>query len=320
MALKVVLPDPPFFNTRLIEQLCRDQDVELVIYRDLALDAKQLQTRIEDADIIIVDVLSTYNEESLADCSKLRYLISASVGLNHIDLAYCKKHNISVSNFTHYNSRAVAEMAFANLTSLLRHVPYANLTVRSSLWLTDYFEGEELSGKKLGIVGAGNIGQELIKIGLGFDMDILCTTKHPSQARADSLKIKQFYSLEEVLQRSDFIILAATSNDETDKLINASSLKLIPSKSYVINVARSSLVDVEAMATALYEKRLAGAALDFVGTEPYSLYNDNLLIQEMVNRPNVIITPHIGFNTKEAMVRLASNVRERLTTILSTAP
>jgi len=129
MPIKIVLPDPPFFDTTKLEKLCHERAINLTIYRDLALDAEQLQARIVDADVVVVDVLSTYNEQSLARCKRLRYLVTASVGTNHIDLDYCKKHAIEVSNFARYNSRAVAEMAFANLISLLRHVPYANWSV-----------------------------------------------------------------------------------------------------------------------------------------------------------------------------------------------
>lgn len=317
MPIKIILPDPPFFDTTKLEKLCQERGVNLTIYRDLALDAEQLQARIVDAEVVVVDVLSTYNKQSLARSTKLRYLVTASVGTNHIDLDYCKKHAIEVSNFTRYNSRAVAEMAFANLISLLRHIPYANLTVRSSLWLTDYFEGEELKGKKLGIVGAGNIGCELIKIGLGFGMDILCHTKHPSATRAHELGISKFYSPEEMLKKSDFVILAATADADTEKIINTSSLALMQKHSYLINISRASLVDHRALADALYQKRLAGAALDFVGPEPYSLYEDDLAIQELVNRPNVIVTPHIGFNTKEAMARLTDDVHNRVADILN---
>src|SRR6185437_1778449 len=96
------------------------------------------------------------------------------------------------------------------------------------------------------------------------------------------------------------------------------SLTLMRPSSYLINMSRASLVEPHALAEALYHKQLAGAALDFVGSEPYRLYEDVLVIQEMVNRPNVIVTPHIGFNTKEAMVRLAADVCGRVDEILHT--
>lgn len=314
--LKLVLPDPPFFDTKQLEDICNQNKVELVIYKDLALDAEQLHARIYDANIIIVDILSTYNEAVLGSCKQLRHIITASVGMNHIDVEYCKNHNITVSNIPKYNARAVAEMSFANLISLLRRIPYANFTVRSSLWLTEYFAGEELKGKTLGIVGAGNIGQELIKIGQGFDMEILCNTKHPNQKRAKTLGINKFYELNTVFCKSDFIILAATANSETQSIVNAKTLKLMQPGAYIINMARESLVDIEALANALYKKQIAGAALDFVGPEPYRLYNDNLLIQEMVNRPNVIVTPHIGFNTKESVLRLEKEILSRVDDIM----
>lgn len=314
--IRIILPDPPYFDTKPLESL-RSGAVSITIYNDLAVDSAQLQSRIVDADIIVVDILSDYNESSLANCHSLKHLITASVGVNHIDLAYCEKRGIKVHRFANYNSRAVAEMAFANLISLLRHVPHANNTVRSNLWLTDYFMGEELAGKTIGIIGAGNIGRELIKISHGFGMKVLCTTKNPTPTRATELGLDQFSSLQDVLNRSNFVILAATSDQSNANMINATTLMLMKRSSYLINVARHFLVDAKALAGALYRRELAGAALDFVGPEPYHLYSDDLEIQEMVNRPNVIVTPHIGFNTKEASHRLSLAVRDQVQSLLN---
>ena len=308
MPINVVIPDPPFFDTAGLEQLAKANKFKLTIHRKLAVDASHLQSRIVDANIIIVDVLSDYNRLSLSGCKHLKHLISASVALNHVDLVYCRQQGIDVHSFRTYNSRAVAEMAFANLIALLRHIPHANLSVRSNLWLTERFEGEELKGKTLGIIGAGNIGKELIAIGLGFGMRIHCHTQRPSDERAHSLGLDRFYSLDETLSSSDFLILAVTSTDETRNLINEHTLKLMRPSSYLINMGRQYLVETRALARALYRRALAGAALDFVGDEPYSLFADDPEIQEMVNRPNVIVTPHIGFNTKEASERLSSEV------------
>jgi phosphoglycerate dehydrogenase-like enzyme len=317
MPLKIVVPDPPFFSPKLLRALCHRKGIEFVVYDSLALDAAQLQVRIKDADIIVVDVLSRYNAQSLAECKKLKHLISASIGLNHVDLAYCEQRGIAVHNFAGYNARAVAEMAFANLISLLRHVPRAAQSVRSNLWLTDYFEGEELEGKTLGVIGAGSIGTELVRIGKGFGMRALCYTRHSSDERATQLGIKQFSQLPELLRESDFVVLAIPGSPETDGIINEAALKLMKPTSYLINEGRYSLVDAHALARALYRQKLAGAALDFVGAEPYELYGDDPEIQEMVNRPNVIVTPHIGFNTKEAMQRLSTEVRDLVVRLAS---
>jgi phosphoglycerate dehydrogenase-like enzyme len=318
MLPNIVVPDPPFFNVLPLQKLAETANIKLKIYQDLAVDPQQLQARIHDAGIIIVDSLSTYNEASLAGCTHLTHLISATVALNHVDLEYCQSHGITVHNFQTYNSRATAEMAFANLISLLRQVPYANLTVRSNLWLTDYFAGEELSGKKLGIIGAGNIGTELISIAGGFDMRIHVHTKHPSTDRAAALGIDRFYSLEETLSLSDFIILAATSDAQSKHIMNERTLRLMKPSSYLINMGRQYLVDTHALARALYRHELAGAALDFVGDEPYALFSDDLEIQEMVNRPNVIVTPHIGFNTREANQRLTLAINKLVANLIST--
>lgn len=307
--VKIVLPDPPFFDTTRLEGL-RSKNVDITIYRDLPLDATQLQERIIEADIIVVDLLSTYNEASLGKCQQLRHIVTATVGTNHIDKEYCESRGIEIHNFKNYNSRAVAEMSFANLIALLRHIPLAVQTVRANLWATDYFIGEELKSKTLGIIGAGNIGKELIAIGKGFGMNVICNTKNPTSERAKSLGLEKFSTLEEVLSNSDFVMLSAVTTKETENLINEKTLALMRPTSYLINMGRHFLVDSKALAVALYKKEIAGAALDFVGNEPYQLRGDDLDIQEMINRPNVIVTPHIGFNTKEAMGRLATDVRD----------
>ena len=307
--IRIVLPDPAFFDTSMLETL-RSENVAMTIYSDLPLDAEQVQERIKDADIIVVDILSTYNEASLSESFSLKHLVTASVGVNHIDLDYCRDRGIKVHTFKNYNSRAVAEMSFANLIALLRRIPLAVQSVRANLWATDYFVGEELKSKTLGIIGAGNIGKELIDIGKGFGMNVVCHTKHPSEERARRLGLEAFSTLEDVLTKSDFVMLAVTSNPETEHLINAQTLALMQPTSYLINMGRHLLIDAKALAHALYTKQLAGAALDFVGDEPYQLRGDDLDIQEMINRPNVIVTPHIGFNTVEAMERLSTQVYE----------
>jgi len=313
--LNIVLPDPPFFDTALLEEL-RGPDIDITIYRDLALDAEQLQERIKDADIIVVDLLSTYNEASLKEAKNLKHIVAATVGLNHIDLEYCRQRGISVHNFTNYNSRAVAEMAFGNLVALIRHIPLAVQTVRANLWTTDYFVGEELKSKTLGVIGAGNVGREIISIGKGFNMNVLCHTKNPTPARAKELGLGAFSTLEEVLSKSDFVMLSVVATKETQHLINAKTLALMRPSSYLINMSRHFLVDAKALAAALYRKEIAGAALDFVGDEPYHLRGDDLDIQEMINRPNVIVTPHIGFNTVEAMERLAIDVNNTVRSLV----
>lgn len=306
---RIVLPDPPFFDTKQLEGL-RSKDVDITVYRDLPLDAQQLQERIKDAHIIVVDLLSTYNEASLKECAFLKQIVTATVGTNHIDVEYCRSRGIQVHNFRNYNSRAVAEMSFANLIALLRHIPLAVQSVRANLWATDYFVGEELKSKTLGVIGAGNIGKELIDIGRGFGMNVLCNTKNPTPERAKALGLEKFSTFEEVLRQSDFVMLSVATTEETKNLINKETLALMRPTSYLINMGRHYLVDAKALAAALYKKQIAGAALDFVGNEPYQLRGDDLDIQEMINRPNVIVTPHIGFNTKEAMKRLASEIRE----------
>lgn len=151
-------------------------------------------------------------------------------------------------------------------------------------------------------------------------MNVHCATAHPSIKRARKIGIDRFYSIEEVMKGSDFVVLCIPENSSTTNLISAEMLRLMQPHAILVNVARSSILDKNELAQMLYEEKIAGVALDFLGKEPYCIQNDTILIQEMVNRPNVIITPHIGFNTIESTERLSVMVAEAVELIVSESP
>jgi phosphoglycerate dehydrogenase-like enzyme len=314
---KIVVSDPPFFDDKLLKAVSDKYNTTYVVHDTLAIDPSLIASRIGDAEIAIVDILTDYNESSLRECHNLKHLITATVGYSHIDVEYCRQRGISLYRFSQYNSRAVAELSIALIITLVRKVNYAHSTVKAGLWLTDNFSGLELKSKTIGIIGAGNIGSEVIDIAKGFHMNIMCATAHPTVERAKKLDIDKFYSINEVMQNSDFVVLCIPENKETTNLIDAKILRLLKPSAILVNVARAAILDKYELAKMLHEEKLAGAALDFLGKEPYRVQDDSILIQEMVNRPNVIVTPHIGFNTKESTDRLSSMVAEAVELILS---
>jgi glycerate dehydrogenase len=168
----------------------------------------------------------------------------------------------------------------------------------------------------LGVIGAGSIGTEIIEIGRGLGMSIICNTKNPSAKRAKKLGIEKFSELEEVLRKADFVVLAIPANKETEHIINKKSLKMMKETAYLVNPARAQLVDTLALAEAIYNQDIAGAALDMIETEPFDIREADLRIQEMVNSFNVIVTPHIAWNTKEAAKRLEDRVVEAVKRIV----
>jgi phosphoglycerate dehydrogenase-like enzyme len=297
---------------QLISQVRTLPNTEVAAYDDYPTDTDQLYLRGKDAKIIVVDIVTQYQQDILSRWDKLETIVTTSVGINHIDTHYCQNHGIQVINFPGFNSRAVAEMAFANLISLLRKVPQADAHTRAGGWDYSIFQGEELKGKILGVIGAGNIGTQLIQIGQGLGMQILCNTKHPNPTRAAKLNIDEFVDFDRLISKADFIILAIPATKETEKIINKTVLKKMKPSAYLINPARPQLIDTLALARAIYTKEIAGAALDVIGQEPFDLRKSDLRIQEMVNSHNVILTPHIAWNTKEALKRLRNRAFEAI--------
>lgn len=304
----IVFTDPTILLPKFINEIKAIPDVSVRMYDSFPVGDEELYVRGKDAEIIVIDVLTEYKESVLRRWPKLEAILTTSVGVNHIDVAYCEKNGIKVINFPGFNARAVAEMALANLISLLRGVPMASRNTMHGGWDYQFFEGEELAGKTMGIIGSGNVGSEMIKIGKGMSMHVMVNTKHPSKEKALNLGIDEFYTLEDVLKKSDFVILTIPANDETKNMISARALSKMKRTAYLINVARAQVVDPLALAEAIYTGEIAGAALDLIDKEPFNLNHADMRIQEMVNSYKVILTPHIAYNTRESAIRLGERI------------
>ena len=230
-----------------------------------------------------------------------------------IDVEYAQKKGIKVYNCAGYNAIAVAEFVFALITSLFRKIPAAQEHVRAGGWMYRYFEGRELSGKTIGIIGAGNVAKKVLKIAQGYDMKTLVQTLSPSPKRAQALGIKNFSSLSEVLKKSDIVMLSVPLTSSTKHLIGKKELSKMKSDAILVNTSRQTVVDEMALAEAIVENRIGGAVLDVILTEPFYLKDQPILIQEMINLPNVIVTPHIAGVSEESSVYLGeifvSNIR-----------
>lgn len=315
--MNIVVIDPPLVLTQQALATIKKLPAQVKIYDTYAADQDELYERGESADILLVDITTEY-KQVLRRWPRLKAIVTTSVGLDHIDLAYCAQKNIHVVNFPGFNARAVAEMTLANLITLLRRIPAAQRHVIHGGWEFQYFEGEELSGKTMGIVGAGNIGRELINIARGLGMQPLVHTQHPSAARAKELGLEKFYSLHEVLKQSDFVVLAIPATAQTQGMIGTAQLRAMKHTAILVNCARWQIVDPLALAEAIYERRIAGAALDIVAREPFDSRTADPRLQEMINSNNVILTPHIAFNTKESTQRLSNRVLRTLTELVKT--
>lgn len=273
-----------------------DNGHELVVYNDGKLDDETLKTRIKDAEVIVI-ANTVLKGEVIDAAEKLKYISVAFTGYNHIDLEKCKEKGINVSNAAGYSTNSVAEITFGLIISLLRNIVPLETIVREG-GTKDGYRQIDLKGKTLGVLGTGDIGSAVADIGLAFGCKVIAYNR--SEKPALISKGVEYKSLDEVLQSSDIITLHTPLTDETKHLIDKDKLALMKPSAFLINTAVGPIVDNDALAAALRNGTIAGAGLDRVDMEPPVPADYPIL-----DAPNVVLLPHIGFATEEAMVRRA---------------
>ncbi|MEK7530728.1 MAG: NAD(P)-dependent oxidoreductase [Patescibacteria group bacterium] len=308
----LVLTDEPFLLPQFVKEIEALKSFSTKTYYTRAIDSEQLIERAKDADHILVDSVTQYHANVLAKIPNLRTILTTSVGVDHIDLSYCAAHDIKVINFPGFNARSVAEAVFAYILALVRKVPAANAHVRGGGWDTFLFQGIELGDTVLGVIGSGSIGSEVIKMGQGMGMKVMCHTKNPTSEKAKRIGLTSFHSLDEVVSSSDYLVVAVPLDASTTNLISKEVIGKMKKSAIFVSIARGGTIDLFALAEALYEQRLSGAALDQLETDPYNVSLADLRLQEMANMPNVLVLPHIAFNTHEANIRLGERMVSEL--------
>jgi D-3-phosphoglycerate dehydrogenase len=186
------------------------------------------------------------------------------------------------------------------IVNLFRKVPQAQAHVRAGGWDYKLFVGKELHGKTIGILGSGNVGQTVAKIAQGFSMNVISHTKNPSKEKAKKMFVEDFVSLRKLLRESDVVVTALPLNESTMGLISKAELNIMKKDAFLINTSRQLIVNERDLAEALVERKIAGAALDMLIEEPFNMESSDLIIKEMINMQNVIVTPHIAGVTRES--------------------
>ena len=237
-----------FFEITKEEQtIFKDLSPDLVIefYEEkLTLENINLAT---DADIISVFINSEISKEIIDLLPNLKYLTTRSTGFDHIDVECSKSKNIKISNVPSYGSRTVAEFAFALILDLSRKVSSANKHIREEAnFSIAGFQGFDLFGKTLGVIGTGKIGKNVIKIAKGFGMEIVAFDLFPDQKFAEENSFK-YLTLNEVLKNSDIVTLHTPYSKDTYHLINKNNIKFFKKGAYIINTARGEILDTEAL-------------------------------------------------------------------------
>jgi D-3-phosphoglycerate dehydrogenase len=269
------------------------------------LSADELAGIIAEYDALIVRSKTRVTAELLDRASKLRVIGRAGTGVDNIDVGSATRRGIVVMNAASGNTVTTAEHSFAMLMALARQIPQAAASMKAGLWEKNRFLGVELMGKTLGIIGLGRIGAAIAERARGFGMNVLAYDPYFTQEAASKLGV-EVATCEVLLSRADFITLHTPLTDETRGLIDATAIQRMKPGVRIINCARGGLVDEAALADAIRQGKVAGAALDVFETEPPS--SDNPLL----GLDQVITTPHLGASTEEAQQGVARVIAEQI--------
>ncbi|MCQ2445189.1 MAG: hypothetical protein MJ061_06885 [Mailhella sp.] len=275
-----------------------------VVFTDFArtTDAAKLVEQAKDADVMILANMPM-PADVIRACGSLKFIDVAFTGVDHVGLDAARERGIAVSNASGYSNQAVAELVIGMVLSLARNVRQVEDRCRSGKDKTGLV-GWEIKGKTVGIIGLGSIGSRTAELFHAFGADVLAQsrTKH-----ADAPEWIEQVSQEELLRRSDIVVLHCPLNDSTRGLINAEKLAMMKPTAMLVNVARGPVVNAQALADALNSGTIAAAAIDVFDAEPPLKPSEPLL-----NCKNCLVTPHVAFATEQSMSLRAEIVFDNL--------
>jgi len=262
---------------------------------------------LEGVDGAIVGVVPM-TARVLENAPGLKVVSAHGIGVDHIDLEAAVRLGVVVANCPGANNQAVADLAIGLMVSLARQIPLADQDVRAGKW--GRYHGTELWNKTLGLIGLGRIGRAVAKRALGFEMQVLAYDPYVDEEQAQAIGVRMA-SFEEVIASADFLSLHTALTEETRHMIGQRELAQMKPSAFLINTARGGLIDEQALYAVLIDGKLAGAALDTFASEPP-------VGSPLLELRNVVLTPHIGAHTEEAIERVgvlaAQNVVQTLQT------
>ena len=296
------------------------------VFVDEVLDKDHLPKE-TDVEIISTFVNSVIDKKVLDALPNLKLIATRSTGFDHIDVKECKKRNILVSNVPSYGENTVAEYTFALILALTRKIYQGYDQIRETgSFNLDGLRGTDLKGKTLGVIGTGRIGKNVVRIAKGFGMNVVACDKYEDKAFAEEMGL-QYCDPQKALKEGDIITLHVPHTKETHHFINEKTIRLMKRGAYLVNTSRGAVVETQALVKALKDEHIAGAALDVLEEEgaikdeltflvdghPEEHNLKTILANHvLIDMPNVIITPHNAFNTKEALQRILDATIENI--------
>ena len=296
--MKVLVSDP------LSEEGVRKLETEMEVDVITNLSPEELVERIKDYDALAIRSGTKVPAEEIAAADKLKVIGRAGVGVDNVDIDAATKKGIIVVNTPGGNTISAAEHTIAMMLSLARNIPLANTSLKAGEWNRKRYTGVEVYNKTLGIVGLGRIGAEIASRMKAFGMRILAYDPFVTEERAADLGIR-LATLDEIFRESDFITVHTPLTKETRNLIDEDQFKIMKPGVRLINCARGGIINEEALAKAVAEGRVAGAAIDVFTKEPPAG-------NPLLDQSGVIVTPHLGASTAEAQVNVAVAVAEQI--------
>lgn len=290
---------------------------------DLILETETLTLqnieKIKDIEILSIFIYTQIDQQLLEHMPRLKAIITRSTGYDHIDLEACKKHNVSVYNVPAYGTQTVAEFTIMLMLMLARKYKQVQQALMKPRYTPQEIRGNELSDKTLGIIGTGRIGAHVAKLADALGMKILAYDIYPKKELEQKYNLK-YVDLDTLLEKADIITLHTPYTPQTHHLINHETIQKMKHGTLIINTARGALIDTEALLKALDTGKIGGAALDVIEGE-WALKEEDDVLQGinaqsteqlrkalqahlLSKHPNVILTPHIAYNTWEAVQRI----------------
>jgi D-3-phosphoglycerate dehydrogenase len=288
------------------------QKAGLVVVYKPDIGSDELLASVNDCDVIVVRSRTKITKKVIDAAPNVKIIARVGVGLDNIDTGYAESKGIKVLNAAEAAMNAVSELVIGHMIALSRNIPKADDGIKTGRWLKKELVGIELRGKYLGIVGVGNIGRNLGRLAKCLRMNLI---------GYDIIPINQDYvrevgmiktDLKTLLENSDFVSCHVPLTDKTRHLINSETLSYMKPTAFLINTSRGEIIDEESLFSALNEKRIAGAALDVFEVEPPT--NTKLLLL-----PNIICSPHIAAQTKEAQGLASTVIAEKVIQSLLTS-
>jgi len=300
--MNIVVTSPSFSQNKILQkEIYKYFSNATLNLEGTRFGKKELLEYIKDADAIIVG-LEPIDEEVLSHCKHLKIVSKYGVGLNNIDLDACKKRNIAIGWTGGVNKLSVAEMTLGYMLMLMRNLFIASNELKNGIW--NKSGGFQLSEKKIGIIGVGHIGKEVVRLLKPFNCDIYVNDIIDQENYYKENNLKEV-AKEEIFKTCDIVTIHTPYDDTTKDLVTLEVFKMMKQSSFVINSARGGIINEDDLKYALQNNLIAGAAIDAYVEEPPK-------DKELLNLPNLICTPHIGGNAQEAVEAMGMSAIKHL--------